>query len=85
MVVVFRLSCREMGVKRMSSKTWGVGIGKSPESLGVSEQIALIRDLEVRHEDLFRKLEELETRVRDALMQWGKCPATSGNAGPQSH
>ncbi|MGQ9505290.1 MAG: hypothetical protein ACUVQG_10855 [Thermogutta sp.] len=69
----------------MGSKSVGLGIGQSLESLGVSEQIALIRDLEVRHEDLFRKLEELETRVREALMQWGKCPATSGNTTPQCH
>jgi|GEM_PF-2457767 len=45
---------------------------QSAENLDIAEQLALIRDLEVRHEDLFKKLEELETRVTNALLQWGK-------------
>lgn len=48
------------------------------QPLGIDEQLALIRDLESRHDDLFRKLEELEHRVAEVLTQWGK--ASSNDA-----
>lgn len=64
----------------MSSKTDAGTISQPVESLEISQQIALIRDLEMRHEDLFRKLEELESRVTAVLTQWGKCPSVATNA-----
>jgi rubrerythrin len=69
----------------MSSKTVAGTVSQPVESLEISEQIALIRDLEMRHEDLFRKLEELESRVTDVLTQWGKCPSKAASAPTHSH
>jgi|YNPBryantNP2012_1023418.scaffolds.fasta_scaffold24200_2 rubrerythrin len=74
-----------MGIRGMSSKTVAGTVSQPVESLEISEQIALIRDLEMRHEDLFRKLEELESRVTDVLTQWGKCPSKAASAPTHSH
>ncbi len=49
------------------------------QTLGIDEQLALIRELESRHEDLFQKLEELEHRVAEVLAQWGK-PSSKDDA-----
>jgi hypothetical protein len=69
----------------MNSKTVAAAVSQPVESLEISEQIALIRNLETRHEDLFRKLEELESRVTAVLTQWGKCPSTASNVPTHSH
>lgn len=57
---------------------------QSAENLDIAEQLALIRDLEVRHEDLFKKLEELEIRVTNALLQWGKPLSATLSPSPNS-
>lgn len=64
----------------MSSKTVAGAISQPVESLEISQQIALIHDLEMRHEDLFRKLDELESRVTAVLTQWGKSPSVATNS-----
>ncbi|HOA52229.1 MAG TPA: hypothetical protein PKI05_08220 [Thermogutta sp.] len=63
----------------MASKALSGVSDQMAQHLEIDEQLALIRDLESRHEDLFRKLEELEHRVAEVLTQWAK-PLSRGDA-----
>lgn len=45
-------------------------------------QLSLLMDIETRHEDLLRQLDELDRRVQKTLAEWQgtRCPATNATA-----